>query len=55
MTLPYDYTRCITPGCAFAAMCARKAPGRPGYQSMAEYPGGFDCHGFIYRDEDDGA
>lgn len=52
MTLPYDYARCITQGCEFAAMCARKDPGRPSYQPIAKYPGGVDCHGFIYRGEE---
>lgn len=53
--LSYDMARCITPGCAFAAMCARKLPGRPGCQSFTEYPGGVDCPGYIHADDEDGA
>ena len=44
--LPYDYARCGTP-CAIAARCRRTTPGRDGYQSFSNFPGGDDCHGLI--------
>jgi hypothetical protein len=45
MTLPYDYTRCARSDCPLD--CRRKEPGRPGYQSFSDFPGGPDCHGHI--------
>lgn len=52
--LSYDMARCITTGCTFAAMCARKLPGRPGTMSLTKYPGGVDCPGYIHADDEDG-
>ena len=44
--LPFDYARCMTP-CALATRCRRTTPGRDGYQTYSDFPGGDDCHGMI--------
>lgn len=57
MTLPYDFTRCLTAGngtCPLRNTCARWVdPVRPdGPQSFMAYAGGKDCRGYIKADDE---
>jgi hypothetical protein len=52
--LPYDDARCVPEIAGKCPLpCARKQPGRPGYQAYAAFHGGDQCHGFIEDKSDD--
>lgn len=56
MSLPYDYSRCLSDGCPLASKCARNTDeGRPGYQTITLYT--YDqngCDDFIPNERKDG-
>lgn len=48
MTLPHDMARCENDECPLRNKCLRYLdPGREGYQSFTDFPGGEDCDWFI--------
>ena len=58
--LPNDYARCVNDTCSVRLICLRYvkagpkgcAPAVPEHVSMATFPGGPDCHGYIKEGED---